>query len=410
MPGKRWHPATVDPSEVPADAGRRGQVPRVWFHSASAGEIECTAGILLEVAARWPRVEIVLTVFSQSGSSHLEALAGTLQAAGATLLYCGYCPWEGHWLSALDRFRPDVLVTARYEAWPDLWSSLANLRIPLVIVSAQARTSLRVARRFARLAGADLPNLVFSTISPGAAATLRGLFPAAAVEVTGDPRWDRVLDRSRAAEESSATLLPDLAGWQREWGILGSVWPEDLARFSKTLQELAHRFALCVVPHKVDRHSLAAVKAVLERRGLRSVGLSTPSPLPPGSYVLVDQLGLLMNLYAHAQWAYIGGGFGRGVHSLLEPAAYGLPVACGPQGLAGSEDLGELRASGQLTVVTNHGQLQDWLSSIGDLTRRRSEWLLQAQARQGASHRIVELLAPYLDAPTRELASFPASP
>jgi 3-deoxy-D-manno-octulosonic-acid transferase len=370
-----------------------GCVPRVWFHGASGGEIECIADILSLVAARWPGVEIVLTVFSESGRSQLDALAGCLESAGGVLLYRGFCPWEGHWLTALDLFRPDVLVTAKYEAWPDLWSSLAALRIPLAIVSARARTSLRFIRRFLRLTGGVFPELVLSLISVRQVGPLRNLFPDARIEVTGDPRWDRVLQRKRAAAAEMLSAL-DAA---RRWIVLGSVWPEDLHRFRELLAGFSRKYGVCVIPHKVDGKTLGGVETALKQSKLRPVRLSSGSPVGEGSCLLVDRIGLLAELYGRAEWAYVGGGFGRGVHNLLEPAAYGIPVACGPAGTADAEELAELRASGQLTVVASEDEIKTWLGTLDGLAGRREEWRAKAEARQGASGKVVELLAVYLD-------------
>jgi 3-deoxy-D-manno-octulosonic-acid transferase len=158
------------------------------------------------MAERWIGVEIILTVFSKSGVSQTKTLGSSLETSGAVLLYEGYCPWEGQWFGALDWLRPDVFVTAKYEAWPDLWSSLAALDIPLTVVSARARNSLAIVRRFAKLVGVGLPDLTFTVTEDSQSEALRSLFPEARIEVTGDPRWDRAIQRSKGAVRSTDHL------------------------------------------------------------------------------------------------------------------------------------------------------------------------------------------------------------
>jgi 3-deoxy-D-manno-octulosonic-acid transferase len=237
-----------------------------------------------------------------------------------------------------------------------------------------------------------LPDLTFSVIEKSQGDPLRRLFPAARIEVTGDPRWDRAIRRANGAVEATRSLTERFSRLKRPWAILGSIWLHDLDRLADSLTDIARRYTLWVVPHRVDPQSLAAVRLRLQELGLQPVQ-SSNQPKEDVDCILVDGVGILAELYSRAQWAYVGGGFGKGVHSLLEPAVYGIPFACGPAGTAEADELIELRRNGQLTVVTSREQFRLWLSSLDESSQRRKEWRTQALAHQGPSRRIVEILA-----------------
>ena len=92
--------------------------------------------------------QLILTVFSMSAEKALKNLRAEISDFSAQILYAGYCPWEGDWQEAFAHFKPTVWVTAKYEAWPELWMALSEGDIPLVLVGARARASLKIARKF----------------------------------------------------------------------------------------------------------------------------------------------------------------------------------------------------------------------------------------------------------------------
>ena len=113
---------------------------RIWCHAASVGELESLWPLILFLAEQ--KSEIILTILSESARPSLERLKLALVEKGAKIAFCGYSPWEGHWSKALKALRPSLFITAKYEAWPDLWVSLKEEKVPLAIVSAQSRKSL----------------------------------------------------------------------------------------------------------------------------------------------------------------------------------------------------------------------------------------------------------------------------
>jgi len=117
-----------------------------WFHASSVGELESLVPLIFLTAERG--VALVVSVFSASAKSALEKLKRELEENSFCISYMGYSPWEGEWEEAFSRLNPDCFLTAKYEAWPDLWISLKKKGIPLAMVSVQKRKSLKIAKFF----------------------------------------------------------------------------------------------------------------------------------------------------------------------------------------------------------------------------------------------------------------------
>jgi 3-deoxy-D-manno-octulosonic-acid transferase len=372
--------------EILEQIPRQKKAPRAWFHAASVGELE----MLLPVIEKW-NSEIVLTVFSESAT---QALIQFKKAGSSQLLFAGYSPWEGEWRKALEIFQPDAFVSARYESWPELWSSLGEFGVPLFIVGAQARSSLRFAKWIVQAMKGVLPQFYFLAIEDGEKTALQEDFPQSKVEVTGDPRWERVFQRAKKGNLRAKELVARFSLLERPWGVLGSVWMSDLEVLKPALSKLPG--TVWIVPHEVDSESVRSFEKFLDEmqlKYLKTSEVSSSKEMP--RFILVDELGFLSELYASVDWAYVGGGFARSVHNTIEPAIHGIPVACGPKGIRRFPEVAFLRSNGQLQVLENEKDALKWCEQLrlnhlsGDLTSLKATWKSQAEERLGASERIL---------------------
>ncbi|HLD99266.1 MAG TPA: glycosyltransferase N-terminal domain-containing protein [Bdellovibrionota bacterium] len=393
------------------DLKNRELAERAWFHAASVGELESLWPVITAWAAGEgsssnasgsKRRELVVSILSESARGHILRLREALKASPAELLYAGYCPAEGHWGRALDCVRPGIFITAKYEAWPDLWGHLARAEIPLVIVGAKARRSLRLVKLACRALGSALPKLTLITALTSDSSALKELFPTADVKLCGEPRWDRVYQRSQAGSDRARRLIAVFENGRRPWGVLGSVWSEDMEVFRGCLS--VPKGTLWVVPHRNDPASIAEMETFLREEGLDPLKTSElQSASENRSCILVDEMGFLSELYSAADWAFVGGGFGDGIHSTIEPAIHGIPIAGGPNGAEKFAEIAELRESGQLRIVRNHAELKSWVESRSgvldsDQKRDRDRWKSEAETRRGASLRVAEVIGLILDA------------
>ncbi len=368
------------------------QKRRVWVHAASVGELESLSHLVLKLAEQG--YELVLTVMSESARESVERLGKNL-APGASLIYCGYAPWEGEWSVAFQAFRPHLWITAKYEAWPDLWVSLKEQAIPLAIVSVHARRSLRIAKAFCWSLLGEYPFLILFPCNLSKKPALHSLFPNAFIEVAGEPRWDRVYSRLNQGHFRAQELIHLCQNLKRPWGVIGSAWLEDLEFLSSILK--SQKGTVWIVPHQVHLEEIDKIRANLKGLDLDFSQTSQMKKniqiLEDQNCLLVDEMGFLAELYSVADWAYVGGGWGAGVHSTIEPAIYGIPLGVGPRGIEKFYEIEELTESGQLQVLHSEEKLSEWWSFVLSCSEdQKKSWKEQAQSRLGATGKILSTL------------------
>ncbi|MEK6580581.1 MAG: hypothetical protein AABZ55_15265, partial [Bdellovibrionota bacterium] len=170
-------------------------------------------------------------------------------------------------------------------------------------------------------------------------------------------------------------------------GVLGSIELADLEIWGSLL--LKAEGSVWVVPHRVDRAHLEPLIKWFKGMQIPFVRSSDIIPHKKSHLVLVDEIGFLAELYSHMDWAYIGGGFGENLHSTLEPAIFGIPIAGGYKGATRAPETRILKASGQLVILNNSKELEQWLIGVQDISpRKKEEWSEHVGREMGATDRV----------------------
>jgi 3-deoxy-D-manno-octulosonic-acid transferase len=364
-----------------------------WFHAASAGELETLIPLIERMRASDKK--LLVTSFSKSALPQLNKIQGDTVVVSLS-------PLEGNWLEWLARLKPRAFITVKYEAWPELWASLSQCEIPLLILGAQARSSLRWVLRLSSILGFSIPkNLKMVSFFQKESREARLLltdFPQSEVVYEADPRWDRVFDRLEKGSQSRSDLWFEAArDFPRPWRGLAQVWPSDFNHL-RSLIEPGFEGTTWIIPHRLDSKNLDDIVGCLGSVGATEIhqlnsegrlerkGSASQRSAP---IILVAETGLLVELYAGMDQVYIGGGFESGVHSTLEPAVRGIPLACGPMKVEYFSEIQALIALGQLGIVRNDGDLQGWFERAkSSPPKDRENWLLAARKRRGASERL----------------------
>jgi 3-deoxy-D-manno-octulosonic-acid transferase len=366
--------------------------PLVWFHAASVGEGLQAESVLQHLRRLRPDCQIIFTHFSPSA----EALARRLSVDTAD--YLPYdLPDTVHRL--LTSLQPDLLVFAKLDVWPELSTRAATTGAQVAIVAATVSLgSARLrwpARRFLE-AGYQVVTAA-AAISPEDADRLTRLgVPADRIQVLGDPRFDSVAERVRSVR-ADETLLR--FGHGAPTTVAGSTWPPDervlLGAFAN-LHRSRPDTRLILVPHEPTPAHLAA----LERRA-KSLGLPSPVRLSdaqaPVPLLVVDRVGALAILYGSGTMAYVGGGFGAaGLHSVLEPAAWGVPVAFGPR-WRNSRDAALLLEAGGAVALPH-----SWIGRAQvALQQRWEQWIVDEEDRRAQGQRARDVVERGLGASVR---------
>ncbi|HET7426038.1 MAG TPA: glycosyltransferase N-terminal domain-containing protein, partial [Gemmatimonadales bacterium] len=310
-----------------ARANRDSSRPLAWFHAASVGEGLQAESVLLELRHLVPAVQLVYTHFSPSA----EPLARRLSVDAAD-----YLPYDlpATAESLLAALTPDLLVFSKLDLWPELAAHAAGRGVRVALVAATVSSGsgrLRWPARALLQAGYASVTAAGAVAEPDADRLARlGVAPDR-IRVLGDPRFDSVAARV-AGVPADEPLLRLGAGSPTL--VAGSTWPPDEAVLLDAFTRVRARHPaarLILVPHEPT----PAHVAQLERR-IKARDLPTPARLSTGAMpspvLIADRVGVLSTLYGAGGIAYVGGGFGSaGLHSVLEPAAWGVPVIFGPR-------------------------------------------------------------------------------
>jgi 3-deoxy-D-manno-octulosonic-acid transferase len=341
-----------------AAAERDPARPLVWFHAPSVGEGLQARAVVDAFRARRPDAQVVYTFFSPSA----EGFARTVAAD-----FADYLPFDlpGQVAAALERLRPDVLAFSKTDVWPNLTREAAarGVRMALLSATLPASSSRLGGPARALLAPAYGRLHAVAAISPADAERFAALgVPAARRSVMGDARFDQVWERAARADRASPLLAP-LAGWPGPTLVAGSTWPADEAHLLPALAAVRGVRAI-LAPHEPTPAHLARLEAALDAHALPHARLGAADAST--RVVVVDRVGVLGDLYALADVAYVGGGFGTaGLHSALEPAAFGAPVLFGPRH-ANARESYDLLSAGAAAEVHDDVSLAAALRSIPD--------------------------------------------
>lgn len=307
----------------------------IWFHAASVGEFEQARPIIEEIRREKQETRIILTFFSPSG---YEMRKNYDKADGVF-----YLPFATRRDAKefLDLVQPKMTIFVKYEFWPAYLQELHKRAIPTYIISAIFRKS----QLFFQPWGKPYRNLLHCFtklfVQDENSKQLLAQFGIENVEVTGDTRFDRVSAIAKQAKEislvdrfterlSSTERPADIAS-PKGYKILiaGSTWPEDEQLLARYIEERPD-VKLVLVPHEIDEEHIHRIFEIFKGKFVRYTE-ATPMNISHTRALVVNTMGLLSSIYRYADVAYIGGGFGAGIHNTIEAAVYGIPVLFGPK-------------------------------------------------------------------------------
>ena len=371
----------------------RGSRTLILFHAASAGEFEQLKPVLARIDR--DRYFILQTFYSptifseEQDSDYFDAVC--------------YQPFDFPW--AVNRFfrdfAPRTYVITRHDIWPNhvFFARRMGIRVHLInanMYESSARLKWPVLGFNKWLFG----NFdMIMTGSESLRTNLSGLVAPEQVVVTGDTRFDRIVERK--AEHKEMHLPEEML--ETENIILGSISGSDhdvvfgglAMRYEEgdaSLKERGHR--LIIVPHEVDERELASIEQRCEKIGLTVQRYSDLNGGLVSRTVLVDTVGILADLYAYAKLAYVGGGFGAGVHSVTEPAVYGVVVSFGSSIsiLDEAVALYESRIGSMVRSPEEFSEFLSLLSKADELRALSSRTLEFVEQSRGAADRVLSTI------------------
>lgn len=366
--------------------------PRVWFHSSSMGEFEQAKPIIAELKRRHPGTVVVVSFFSPSGYEHSRKykLAEVIT----------YLPFDtrGNARRFLDLVRPDAAVMVRYDIWPNHIWELHRRGIPILIANATMR--LRTKRRLPVVRG--FHNCVYNEIddiltvaASDVEAFRKFSLHHPTLQAIGDTRYDQVAGRS--AEARKRHIIPPVITAGKRVIVIGSSWPEDedvVIPACLRLQAEAGDVMVVVVPHEPTEEHIEGLERDLAGKA-SSIRFSGLNEYAGENFVIVDSVGILLVLYAHAHIAYVGGSFRQGIHNVLEAAVFGIPVLFGPRHRNSHEPIMLVECGGGFVVEDTGETYRTLQNLLDDAGARRASGERAArfvQSHTGATDRFLEHL------------------
>lgn len=299
----------------------------IWFHASSLGEFEQGRPMMEKIKADHPEYKILLTFFSPSGYEVRK------NYNGADVI-C-YLPFDTPFRvkKFLNLANPAIAVFIKYEFWGNYLHELKRRNVPVYIISSIFRRDQLFFQWFGYPYRKMLYCFTHLFVQDKRSAELLEEYGITNVTVTGDTRFDRVLDVRKQARELPHVehFVYDKDGCRIPTLIAGSSWPQDEDILIPYFNEHPE-MKLIIAPHEIHREHLIYIESLLKRPSVRlSEVMQDESLLEGKDCLIVDSFGLLSSIYRYGTIAYIGGGFGAGIHNTLEAAVYGIPVIFGPK-------------------------------------------------------------------------------
>lgn len=327
----------------------------VWIHVASLGEFEQGRPIIERIRRVHPEFKILLTFFSPSGYEIRKDYKG--------VDYVFYLPIDTprNARRFLDAARPEIAIFVKYEFWLNLLRELRRRKIRTYIVSAIFRRNSVFFRPYGGLWRQALESFDTLFVQNEESKTLLAELGFDNVVVAGDTRFDRVAEIARSAKHID--VVERFKGDSRLF-VAGSTWGPDEELLIRLMNENPE-VKFVIAPHEMDEGRIERLIAETRGGALRYTGCTSRTSYGRRQLLILDTVGLLASVYGYADWSYIGGGFGVGIHNTLEAATFGLPVAFGPN-YRKFKEARDLVTLGAARSITDYESLRAWYIPLRD--------------------------------------------
>ena len=327
----------------------------IWFHAASLGEFEQGRPLMERIRKDYPQYKILLTFYSPSGYEVRK------NYKGADII-C-YMPVDTR-LNAI-RFlrlvRPVMAFFIKYEFWSNFLHILKHRNIPTYSVSSIFREDQVFFKWYGRSYAGVLKCFTRFFVQNEESKRLLEGIGITAVDVVGDTRFDRVLQIKEAAKQLpiceafrtgvASSQSADVPHHDFKVFVAGSSWPPDENIFIPFFNE--HKdWRLLIAPHVIAEEHLKLILSLIKDKKVVRYTQTTPEEAAEADVLIIDCFGLLSSMYNYGDVAYIGGGFGVGIHNTLEAAVWNMPVIFGPNNKKFQEAQGLLKSGGGFEINT----------------------------------------------------------
>lgn len=296
--------------------------PLAWFHCASLGEFEQGRPLMEEFRKQYPTYKILLTFFSPSGYEVRKNYNGAD--------YIFYLPIDtpANAKRFLALTNPTLVFFIKYEFWFNYIKQIKKNAIPFFVISSNFRKSQHYFKWYGFWFRKQLKGVSRFFVQNNNSLQLLNNIHITNVTVSGDTRFDRVM---ALAQNTMKLPLIEKFCDGKDIFIAGSTWEPDEDILIKLINSEKTKYKFIIAPHMVDKPHIASLVEKIKKGHVVLYSEADLDNVLYAKVLIIDCIGILSNLYRYGKIAYIGGGFGSGIHNILEAATYGMPVIFGPK-------------------------------------------------------------------------------
>ena len=293
----------------------------IWFHAASLGEYEQGLPVMEEIKKRFPTHKIVLTFFSPSG---YEVRKNT-KAADVVV----YLPLDtpSNAKQFMEIVNPEMAFFIKYEYWPNYLNELKKRRIPTYLISGIFRKNQLFFKWYGGFYRKALDAFHHFFVQNSSSKELLLELNKTNVTVSGDTRFDRVA--AILEKDNSLDFIEEFKN-DTLTIVVGSSWPKDEELLVNFINSTNQDVKFIIAPHNIKAEQISNLKSQISKKTIL-FSEKEGATLAEAQVFIIDTIGILTKIYSYADIAYVGGGYGNpGVHNILEPATFGVPIVIGP--------------------------------------------------------------------------------
>lgn len=332
----------------------------IWFHAASLGEYEQGLPVIEKIKIKFPNHKIVVTFFSPSG---YEVRKNNTVADASVYLPLDTKANAKKFIQAI---HPELVFFIKYEYWPNYLNELQKLNIKTYLISGIFRENQAFFKGYGDFYRNALKTFDYFFVQNESSKKLLQSIGFNNVKISGDTRFDRVV--SILERDNSLDFIEQFRGSSTALGktitvVIGSSWPKDENLLVNYINNAPDNVKFIIAPHNIKSEQIQELKNTITKKTILFSKKENQN-LSEFQIFIIDTIGILTKIYSYADIAYVGGGFGTaGLHNILEPATFGVPIIIGPNYSNFAEAIALVHQEGCVSV-SNSNELYETLDNL----------------------------------------------
>jgi len=326
----------------------------IWFHAASLGEYEQGLPVIEKIKEKFPSHKIIVTFFSPSGYE----VRKNNTVADITV----YLPLDtkSNAKQFLDLVHPEMVFFIKYEYWPNYLNELKKRNIKTYLISGILRENQAFFKWYGSFYRNALKTFDYFFVQNQNSKKLLQSIGYTNVKISGDTRFDRVV--SILERDNSLDFIEEFKD-NKTTIVIGSSWPKDEELLINYINQSSNDLKFIIAPHNILQSTIVNLQSSIKKNTVL-FSQKENQKLPDYNVFIIDTIGILTKIYSYADIAYVGGGFGNpGVHNILEPATFGVPIVIGPNYSHFAEATALVNMEGCISIQ-NQTQLNEALNLL----------------------------------------------